>query len=70
MSAWHASKIFILNEDVQLLEDWLVQTPALSITELLLREIKNNVLQRKPRSPQELWNYCQEEWGKITSEKI
>lgn len=65
MTVLHASsratERFLVDEDVEPLEEWQSHSLDLFTIETLWWELNKKVFQRKPHNHQELWGYCQEE---------
>ena len=48
----------------------MYQSPDLNIIEGLWSELKATVVKRRPANVEELWQICEEEWARISVEKI
>ena len=61
---------FLKKSKINVVLDWPAQSPDLNIIEPLWKIMKENVAKRKPKNLDEVWEYCQDEWEKIPTEKI
>ena len=61
---------FLDEQSVQVLRSWPAQSPDLSVIENIWEHLKRKVLQRNPRTREDLWKVAMEEWNEIPRENI
>ena len=64
------TKNFLDSAGVCVINDWPPVSPDINIIEHLWHEMKRKVALRKPKTLDELWFVCQEEWNSISCDTI
>ena len=64
------SKTWFSENGLEILENWPPNSPDINIIENVWSLLKKRVFQRHPKNIEELWAFCQEEFGRIPLEYI